>query len=777
MSESSQHGLDGVQDASWEATGPQDVYLDHTQELAKPYTHPSAAHDETSRIVSFDFMTSATRMKQPKIMVLDGHGNIKITATSPAPEPTALFSAGFLCYGDLVITKSASEALGPGRTIEAIRRRAKGRNVLKQALKQSRQSKTALENKRMSSLDDQAWYADLGYYEKDVPLSDLLALISLQRLRCEAGYLLAPSKNKAIVTDSHWLQTFWAWLERATKIAKNGNMTHDNFDMSYLGVYGLWMEDINTKNRSLGPSSNKPSKIIESLVRRLNIPQIKGSVTEYPANRQICLHSAGLAWSYEELEVIVKRLVAQDQHTKAAALAMFAMERKLAYKALRSKNATQAHKMLAMAIAGASKGARRGDPEATTGDEDSDAQNDWVETISSLSEELIDPYARAILAYVKTGDWSNVVLEESLPLKYRVCIALRHLDDSKLTHYISQATKEAVVHGDIEGVVLTGIATRDAFELMAGYLHRFGDLQTAVLALCPAIPRYVDDEDVVRKFTGWKDEYRSMMNSWGLKFDRVRFDIACQNAAIDDRGRRLLPQAKPQVRLVCGFCAQNLAHSAGVSDDGPPSHKVVETPQHPLTKEKAAAIGTVCPKCGRHLPRCGVCDLWLGVPDESYLAWYGPQQASEHNAGKGSLDLGASMTGSVQTTLGPGLSPGTLKGTESPRSRQPTASQNHSKTSTGTESSTRTAMADPHGTANGNDNVPRIAVTQPSKQVTGAEGGVQRANEAQNWDSAMSNFTVMCLKCAHGSHAAHARMWFEKHRVCPVPECKCLCNE
>ncbi|EXJ85532.1 hypothetical protein A1O1_05896 [Capronia coronata CBS 617.96] len=757
-------------DLSWETTAPHDVFLDRAQEVAKSYSRPSVQHDEKSRIVSFDFMTSTTKSGQSKILGLDGYGSIRVTSTNPLPEPTAFSSVGFLCKGELVVGRPAAEPLEPSHTLEQIRRHAQPRNVLKQAFKQSRQNKAALDKRKMSSLDDQAWHADLGYYEKDVPLADILTLMSAQRLRCKAGYLLDPSRNKAIASDSHWLQSFWAWVERATKISRNGNMTQDNFDFSYIGVCGLWMEDIKGKNRTLGPSSNQMAKTIESLVRRLNIAPVKGSPSEYAANRQLCLHSAGLAWSYEELETMVKRLVAQNQHTKAAALAMFALERKLAYKALRSKNSTQSLKMLAMAIAGAAR-RRNGDETGTTTGEESDAQDDWADTIASLAEDLTDPYARAILAYVKTGDWANVAREGSLPLKYRVCVALRHFDDDALTRYISQATQNAVEEGDIEGIVLTGTGTQQGFDLMTGYIQRFGDLQTAVLALAPTIPRYVDGEKVVRKFDGWKNTYRNMINSWNLKFERVRFDIACQKAAVDEGGRRLIPPAKQQVRLVCGFCAQSIAHTAGTNGDSGPGNKVVETAQHPLTKEKAAAIGTVCPNCGRHLPRCGVCDFWLGVPDESYMPWYGPQQASKLN---GVTDMSASMTGSIQTTIGPGPGPvnGASKGTESPRLRQPMQTPNTSKKSTATGSSTPTAIPPSHTSLS--DAVRSLTGTVPL--LSGMDDDDEGQEMSQIWDVAMSRFTVLCLKCSHGCHAGHARMWFERHQVCPVPECSCLCN-
>jgi hypothetical protein len=542
-------------------------------------------------------------------------------------------------------------------------------------------------------------------------------------------------------------------------------MTQDNFDLSHVGVYGIWMEDIDPKNRTLGPNANNIAKTIEDLVRRLNIPSVTDISTEYGANRQLCLYILGLAWSNDDLDTITKRLVTQNQHTKAAALAMFAGQRKVAYRVLRGRNATQSHKMLAMAIAGGSK--KRLDQDSGVSGEDSEAQDDWVVTISSLADELTDPYARAILAHVKTGDWSNVVSEDSLPLKYRVCVAMRHLDDSKLTKYVSEVTKLTTERGDIEGIILTGSGTSDAFDLLSNYVSRFGDLQTAVLALSPVIPRYVDDEHIVRKFDAWKDAYRHMMNSWDRKFDRVRFDIACQRVSTRDGGRRLVAPPKQQVRLVCGFCTQSIAHSAGSDEDHDPKRKTVDTSQHPLTKEKAAALGTVCPKCGRHLPRCGVCNFWLGRPDESYLPWYGQKSRSGLSGGKGSIDLSASMTGSIQTIIGPDI--GAVKGTDSPRLKQTAQAQAVSSSSESTN----------HGSGKtvSNTNVDGpIKISIDSADDADIVKEETEENAATKWDNAMSRFTVLCVKCSHGCHAAHARMWFEKHRICPVPECSCLCN-
>lgn len=34
-----------------------------------------------------------------------------------------------------------------------------------------------------------------------------------------------------------------------------------------------------------------------------------------------------------------------------------------------------------------------------------------------------------------------------------------------------------------------------------------------------------------------------------------------------------------------------------------------------------------------------------------------------------------------------------------------------------------------------------------------------------------------CLSCNHGLHAGHAKKWFEKYNICPVPDCNCSCNK
>lgn len=389
------------------------------------------------------------------------------------------------------------------------------------------------------------------------------------------------------------------------------------------------------------------------------------------------------------MENVVKELVSQRRHTKAAALAVFQDEARLAYLALRTNEPTQAHKLLAMAIAGASKG---------------ETDSDWEETCAEIAKELTDPYARAILALVSKGDWKEVIQEATLPLKYRVEVALRWLSDDDLSEYLLDATRDAIRQGDIEGVVLTGLGSA-AMDLFQSYISKFNDVQTPVLAMSHTVPRFVTDSANQLRFEAWRETYRLQINSWKLHLDRARFDVMSRKFAVTWDGRRLTKPPPQQVSLICTYCTRPLAQneaSSPQSADASSFGSGGETTTHLTTGNplgSATVSGTVCPKCGRHMPRCGVCSLWLGSTDP--------------------------MAKNSSTTSG----------------------------ASGVDTGTGTGAA---GTGTGT--------------AQGEEG-----RKALEYD-VMKRFAAFCIRCNHGFHADHAREWFQKHRICPVAECNCICD-
>ncbi|KAI5287626.1 hypothetical protein KEM54_005863, partial [Ascosphaera aggregata] len=329
-------------------------------------------------------------------------------------------------------------------------------------------------------------------------------------------------------------------------------------------------------------------------------------------------------------------------HTKAAALALFHNETKLAYHALMKNNPTQAHKLLAMAIIGASRG--QVDP-------------DWEETCAEIARELIDPYSRAILALVSKGDWGSVIDEKTLPLRNRVEVALRWLPDDELTIWLRDITSESIIQGDIEGVILTGL-DHAAMDLFQSYIKKFNDVQTPVLAMSHTIPRFITDLDNKIRFEAWRETYRRQINSWKAHLLRVTFDVGSRKLAATWDGRQLFKPPAQQISLVCSYCTKPLSqHDATTGAETPtttsanrsniaggPSEGIHSTQNNPLGTP--AATGTVCPRCGRHMPRCGVCSLWLGSVDPMSKASMVEDERRRQSDNRESVDANVSQKSS-----------------------------------------------------------------------------------------------------------------------------------
>ena len=148
------------------------------------------------------------------------------------------------------------------------------------------------------------------------------------------------------------------------------------------------------------------------------------------------------------------------------------------------------------------------------------------------------------------------------------------------------------------------------------------------------VPRFIADPANRTRFDAWRETYRRQMNSWKLHFDRARFDVESGKLAVTWNGRRLIKPPPQQISLICNYCTRPLSQRDGT--ESPPNqpagpevvHLTAESPLGP-----ASMAGTVCPKCGRHMPRCGVCSLWLGSPDPMSRASIAGDAAKGKNGG------------------------------------------------------------------------------------------------------------------------------------------------
>lgn len=314
--------------------------------------------------------------------------------------------------------------------------------------------------------------------------------------------------------------------------------------------------------------------------------------TAVPNHRRLCLYTCGLGLRYQSLENIVQNLVKQGQNTKAAAISIIHDQAKLAFQALRGSSASPVHRELSLALAGYNRGA---------------TDEAWEETVRDLANHLEDPYARAILALVRYGDWHDVLAETSLPLRDRLGVALMYLDDKELTQYINSNMAECIEEADVEGIVLTGL-TEQAVPLFENYIQRFSDLQTAVLAMSITCPRYFSDSRVDL----WRETYRSYLNNWRMFIQRSRFDVQATKFSTPPNQRPELRPAPRQVSLRCNYCDQALDRNQ-INTPPPTSAAIFVTHSDKIFGNDKS--GTVCPQCGRHMPRCVICMEWLGMPD------------------------------------------------------------------------------------------------------------------------------------------------------------------
>lgn len=638
---------------------PEQIFTRYTRDVCYPFNHPKRGCAESERVVAFDFLNISSS-NEPSAITLTGTGEVGIAALEPPGSRVGLSSQGVLVRGNpgerydfTMINPLPTQALGVSGVMDDLRKqilkrpketadagkegvlagkrqmapiKSKDKSDAKkdESTAGKRQhaapkSKETLNGKKdkaspvkrqvprpLSSRKARERALSLGILDGAITPEAALTWLSVNRLRCKEGYLFDVAKNKRIVADDPTLQGFWDWIEHARRQSSGSSMIVNGLDLNYLGVHDVWNNDLGSTldSRKLGSSKDQPvdtEEIIYDLVQSLALTEIKSHQTAYSEHRRLCLYLCRAAPTVMDLEQVVQDLLSERQLTKAAALAVFQREFKLASSALRIDGSTQAHKLLAMAIAGAAKG---------------EAGADWEETCEEIAAELTDPFARAILAFVSKGDWKSVIEESTLPLQYRLEVAIRWLSDDELTSYLGDITAEAIREGDIEGVWLTGLG-HTAMDLFAAYLAKFNDVQTPVLAMSHTVPRFVNDERSSSQYEAWRQTYRLQMNSWKLQFERARFDVSSRRFAVTWDGRKLTSPPIQQVSLSCNYCTRPLSqqesHPPTQTSSAAAGETVHHTAGNPLGS--AALSGTVCPRCGRHMPRCGVCSLWLGSPD------------------------------------------------------------------------------------------------------------------------------------------------------------------
>ena len=522
--------------------------------------------------------------------------------------------------------------------------------------------------------------------DRDAPrLQRLLASSTIYRERCLQGYLFDCHKNAKIVAGNWQLGRLWEIVERFREQGADGGMTHNrlNCDLAYVGVKSLWSEDV-TNLAARRPHGGKPGNMRDAIIglnKRNHLPAFEGPRTDFPEHRQLCLALCGWKFTPDTLEAECNELIDRGLLYQAIVQAVLHGYTHIALNILRSliRSKTIPNIGLGALLA-------------------SDTINDEQrEMCSWMAADTEDAALKALLEYLHSGHWRGVMKTPYLHLGYRLALGLKYLNDTELSNFFAAETARSVRNGDLEGILLTGLAGDQAMDLFQTYVTRSGDLQTAVLATAFTHPKYGDD----MRWEVWKESYFEQMQRWRCFTPRAMFTVQHAKMSTSVRtGESLVEVPEKQVVLRCAHCQGNVArHTTGKRNE---SAVRVSGP--------AAHAGTVCPQCGRHLPRCAICKLWLGTPDPRHEKRLAGQQ-----------------------------------------SRQ--SSKEHTET---------------------NGAGPEAGATVDGD--TAATGEAEEVSVEDRVNETMRNLPSFCVRCGHGYHAHHAKMWFERHRGCAVSECECLCQ-
>ncbi|KAL8813266.1 MAG: hypothetical protein Q9200_000393 [Gallowayella weberi] len=565
---------------------------------------------ENARIVSFDFTNLAGPKGMPSAITLRGTGSVEIQELHRRPSAYALSSTGQLVGRSMGATSESKDSINIGSLAQLGLFHIKPSRDVHPLPVASKPLESGIphqsngdnvhnpENGRLSSRKKHEKWIERQYIDQIPSVDAALATLTLDHQRCVQGYLFDCRKNMQIVAGDAWLRETWDWVERAKQFAIDERFVIRGIDLSYLGVCNIWNIDIGSEKAARISGTSETTEIlyaVEAVCRSLDLPDLTSTESSLPAHRRLSLYICGYGLPGKELDNVFNDLIDQGQNSKAAFMALAHNDSKQALSALRT-NSTSANRELALALAGFLKGV----PDDT-----------WEETIENIAASLTDPYACAILAFVRIGSWHDVLRETSLPLKCRIGVALMYLADDELTTYISNTTDECTTHGDIEGLVLTGLSEK-AVPLLQNYILKYHDLQTAILLISHTSPRYFSSPLV----DTWRSEYRARLNTYRLFIPRVRFDTQATKLSVTSNGKPTLTPLARQVSVKCNNCEQaldrNPAHTSA-SAPPPTSSATDNKDKDPFALD--AKWGTACPKCGKHLPRCVICMLWLGMPD------------------------------------------------------------------------------------------------------------------------------------------------------------------
>jgi len=164
-----------------------------------------------------------------------------------------------------------------------------------------------------------------------------------------------------------------------------------------------------------------------------------------------------------------------------------------------------------------------------------------------------------MITHLTVNDWTDVLDEDSLPVRERLAVAFQFLDDKALSSFLRSVADQAVQRGDLTGLIVTGF-TAQGMEILQKYMDVTGDVQTAAVISCLRVPSLISHNGKVLTKSivdRWVEAYQDLLDGWKLFHHRCQFDIdrgkIIQEALGGSDSQRKGWQPK-QIMIRCNFC-------------------------------------------------------------------------------------------------------------------------------------------------------------------------------------------------------------------------------
>lgn len=186
---------------------PEQVYTKSVRSFQTGLSEKGSVDNLQSGVSSFDFLNT-NLSNEPAAIILRTDKTAAISKLRSPPPPIDLSSNGMLVRGGYVQSDSefGSIAASPGKKSAETVRGIRDRSQSSKSPKTDSPSDVAI-----SSRENREQLLSIG------PVSetrDVLAWLTVQRIRCLEGYLFDCQKNKSIVSDDPGLEGLWDWIQR-----------------------------------------------------------------------------------------------------------------------------------------------------------------------------------------------------------------------------------------------------------------------------------------------------------------------------------------------------------------------------------------------------------------------------------------------------------------------------------------------------------------------------------------------------------------------------------